>query len=1046
MPDPFDFDLFIGYAGPDRAHAEALCAAARAAGLRVFIDLDLLAGDDVTIALPDALERSRVFAWIVSPRSDKGWYDKDEAGHAVELQRKAPEQRRLVPIHLGDAPRGYGVRHLVSIDLPDPPAPEELEAAAARLADAVAAARAADPPPEPAPDTTRRLPPALPALTRPYPLLDPYSHPALFAGRSPDRRALLALLDPANAGPVIQLYAPSGAGKSSLLRAGLLPALRGQLDPDAEPRPVAFVDDPHQPRLVARLLAQLVQPAPTVADEAPGAIAAAFAAVPGGRPICVLDQFEEIFKSGDPLARARAGLAIAATMLGSTRRVRWILAYRDDFHGRVCLWLRDLLAEARAAGWPIAGLRPDLEAARALKDHPLPLFGAARGADPHAAARAAFHDAITRPLAVPDAPWRWTIASETAAALADAFAAARTADTPDSAEPPPLVPELQVVLARLMAEAGDDHVIRLAPEADEALPDAARRVIDRALQTHLGAALDQALGTWRKKDRAAARQLVLIALKRLSPARRRGPALPAPALTDQIGHNAGHILETLAHPARRVLVQEAADDPADTTRWCRLSHDRMAEAVHAEIDGLMGGLAEDDPLRLEDFVATNSALFARGEADAAELNPGRRKAIDGLPDAFIEADEDRRRWWGAVQAHARRQRRRRVIIAGLAAVALVAGALALAWWIRERTIGEQLASSDPTTQWRGLVARVDAGGTPDEAAAQVPPMDIVGRRLLLAETFPDVDPALECPILRALIERFAPQVGATADFGALLAAAQRLGLLARDASTACGPSAEGARSLVVRHLRAKYGEPPAEVHERLQWRPVPVDERPSSFRCTIGSPLDEAGRHEDETIRQITLTRFEIMDTEVTNRLYRHFQPTSGLHKHADARARTSGSRLDHPATVNWYDATAFAVWVGGRLPTEAEWECAARAGERTAYWSGHDTADLKSVGWTIENSRSMAHPVRSRKPNEWKLFDVHGNVWEWTADWYQKVRPPRDARDPAGPISGTHRVRRGGSFASVAGHARAASRSRHAPGVTNAYVGFRVVRPTPAR
>lgn len=746
--DRFDYDVFVGYPGKDVGHANAAAEALRKIGLRVFIDVDLLPGSVFSSAIPDALERARVFVYLVSLRSVDGWYDKGEAARAVSLHRTDGRRRRLVPLRLGEkTDKPYGLENIVDIVTADPPTESDLARMAELLKRVVDDARSHDPAPEmpPADALTPRDPPPLPRFSRPYPLLDPYTHPALFAGRDHDRDALVARLRDPVGHPVILLHAPSGAGKSSLLKAGVLPALRGQLD-EHEPAPVALVELPHQPRLTDALMAQLVEGAAPVDDQNPVAIAEAFAAVPGG-PICVLDQFEEVFAAADPAARARVGLALAATVLGTRRVVRWVLAYRDDFHGRVTRWLGDVLVDARAAKWPTSGLRFDLATARAVADVPLALFGdPIGGEDPRSAARRAFAEAIERPLRAPGATWGWRVEPKTRDALADAFAAARVDDTdrraatgdPDAA---PLVPELQVVLARLMDRAGDDHLLCLESEDPRAAADA---LIGNALRDHLCDALDEAVRTWRRRDAARAWHHILLALRRLTAGRRRGPAVAHAELAAVIGDNGDAVLDRLADPDRRLIITEAADDPDDRrTRYHRLSHDRLAEAIAAEVADRLEAAADDDPLALEDFVETASASFARGNPDMAELSRSRRRALARLPAAVREADEARQTWWRAVRAHGRRQRRTWSIIGVLGALALAALALLVARELREGEIDGQIASTDPATNWRGLARRVAGGASPADAVRGLPDaMDWDHRRGLLAEVFVEPRAAL----------------------------------------------------------------------------------------------------------------------------------------------------------------------------------------------------------------------------------------------------------------------------------------------------------------
>ncbi len=130
------------------------------------------------------------------------------------------------------------------------------------------------------------------------------------------------------------------------------------------------------------------------------------------------------------------------------------------------------------------------------------------------------------------------------------------------------------------------------------------------------------------------------------------------------------------------------------------------------------------------------------------------------------------------------------------------------------------------------------------------------------------------------------------------------------------------------------------------------------------------------------------------------------------------------------------------RLPTEAEWEYAARAGTTTAYSFGDDAAQLGEYAWYKDNASGQTHPVGQKKPNAWGLYDMHGNVWEWVQDWYQRYSPEA-VTDPQGPQSGTHRSRRGGAWNNFAKICRSANRYSVA-GFRDDFLGFRLVRTAP--
>ena len=224
---------------------------------------------------------------------------------------------------------------------------------------------------------------------------------------------------------------------------------------------------------------------------------------------------------------------------------------------------------------------------------------------------------------------------------------------------------------------------------------------------------------------------------------------------------------------------------------------------------------------------------------------------------------------------------------------------------------------------------------------------------------------------------------------------------------------------------------------------------------TMGSPEGEKGHNiflEAQVL--VTLTKsFGLGKTEVTQGQWKEVMGTEPWEGQEDVQADK-----DCPATyVSWEDAVEFCDLLTDlerkagkmstkrsyRLPTEAEWEYACRAGTKTTFSFGDDEKQLGQYAWFEGNAElageKYAHAVGTKKPNPWGLHDMHGNVWEWCSDWYD--RKLLGGTDPVGPRGGSLRVLRGGSWWLFPDGCRSANRGSNDPSSRNGGLGFRVAR-----
>jgi formylglycine-generating enzyme required for sulfatase activity len=261
-------------------------------------------------------------------------------------------------------------------------------------------------------------------------------------------------------------------------------------------------------------------------------------------------------------------------------------------------------------------------------------------------------------------------------------------------------------------------------------------------------------------------------------------------------------------------------------------------------------------------------------------------------------------------------------------------------------------------------------------------------------------------------------------------------IVAREALVGWGVKLGGQIDTSVTSTTIQAGPEPPVVNpcSRETLREYGIDfVRICSGTFTMGSADNDPLAHVTEKpAHQVTLSEFWIGKTEVTNAQYRRFQP-----KHQ--------GKDDLPAVgVSWTAAKAACEYFGGRLPTEAEWEYAARAGRQTAWSFGDDEKMLFDYAWYDKNSDDTPHPVALKTPNDWGLYDMHGNAWEWVADRYAPYdKEPQT--DPAGPQTGRTDVQpyvlRGGAFIFSPRVLRSAFRGTDGPGFRGRAIGFRCVR-----
>jgi formylglycine-generating enzyme required for sulfatase activity len=203
---------------------------------------------------------------------------------------------------------------------------------------------------------------------------------------------------------------------------------------------------------------------------------------------------------------------------------------------------------------------------------------------------------------------------------------------------------------------------------------------------------------------------------------------------------------------------------------------------------------------------------------------------------------------------------------------------------------------------------------------------------------------------------------------------------------------------------------------------------PGTFQ--MGCLAGDRGCFSDEKpAHPVTITKgFWLGQTSVTQPAYQRVTGNNPSH--------FRGEQLP-VETVSWSQAKVYCEAVGGRLPTEAEWEYAARAGSDAPRYG-----DLNAIAWYRDNSNGKTHEVGQKQANQWGLYDMLGNVWEWVGDWYDETYYAKSTLlDPTGAPSGKHRVVRGGSWNVVPRNLRSSDRFKVEPALSYNGLGFRCVQ-----
>lgn len=200
---------------------------------------------------------------------------------------------------------------------------------------------------------------------------------------------------------------------------------------------------------------------------------------------------------------------------------------------------------------------------------------------------------------------------------------------------------------------------------------------------------------------------------------------------------------------------------------------------------------------------------------------------------------------------------------------------------------------------------------------------------------------------------------------------------------------------------------------------------------------DDSGELDERPVHRVFIDAFYIDEHEVTVRQYEKYLNATGRTKPLYWQPEYDNPN-DPVVGVSWQDAADYARWADKRLPTEAEWEYAARGGNLKQKYPWGDKVDPSYANY---NSFGLL-PVKSLKPNTFGIYDMIGNVWEWCSDWYDgNYYAASSQKNPTGPVSGTHKVLRGGAWYCDEREVRVANRYYALPDAHSFNIGFRCVR-----